>query len=74
MQGAAFSWGNGNYGKLGHRVQQDEFKPRPLETFGKRILALPTGVVRQQNQFCAAFTNLQQTAALPLLPPLQLPL
>lgn len=43
-QGAAFTWGNGNYGKLGHRVQQDEFSPRPLESFTKRILALPDGV------------------------------
>ncbi|KAI8472900.1 MAG: regulator of chromosome condensation 1/beta-lactamase-inhibitor protein II [Monoraphidium minutum] len=44
-QGAAFTWGNGNYGKLGHKVQQDEFSPRPLEAFSKRIVALPEGVV-----------------------------
>lgn len=42
--GAAFTWGNGNYGKLGHRVQQDELAPRQLEAFSKRILALPDGV------------------------------
>jgi hypothetical protein len=44
-QGLAFTWGNGNYGKLGHKVQQDEFTPRQLEGFSKRILALPDGVV-----------------------------
>ncbi|GBF95566.1 hypothetical protein Rsub_08547 [Raphidocelis subcapitata] len=44
-KGAAFTWGNGNYGKLGHKVQQDEFTPRQLEGFSKRILALPEGVV-----------------------------
>jgi hypothetical protein len=44
-KGLAFTWGNGNYGKLGHKVQQDEFTPRQVEGFSKRILALPDGVV-----------------------------
>lgn len=35
--GIAFSWGFGGYGRLGHKVQQDEFKPRPIETFLGRI-------------------------------------
>jgi alpha-tubulin suppressor-like RCC1 family protein len=39
--GLAFTWGNGNYGKLGHKVQADEHTPRQLEGFSKRILALP---------------------------------
>lgn len=35
--GIAFSWGFGGYGRLGHKVQQDEHKPRPIETFLGRI-------------------------------------
>eukprot|EP00210_Caulerpa_lentillifera_P003293 g3144.t1 len=31
--GIPYSWGNGNYGRLGHRVQRDEFIPRPIEFF-----------------------------------------
>lgn len=29
--GIAYSWGFGGYGRLGHKVQQDEFAPRPIE-------------------------------------------
>eukprot|EP00878_Enallax_costatus_P035305 GHUV01039327.1.p1 GENE.GHUV01039327.1~~GHUV01039327.1.p1 ORF type:complete len:342 (+),score=105.15 GHUV01039327.1:364-1389(+) len=43
-KGTAFTWGNGNYGKLGHKVQQDEMKPRAVDSFKGRILALPDGV------------------------------
>eukprot|EP00955_Chlamydomonas_euryale_P061848 358198-Chlamydomonas_euryale.AAC.5 len=36
-QGACYSWGNGGYGRLGHRVQQDEMEPRKLEDFKARL-------------------------------------
>jgi hypothetical protein len=29
--------GNGGFGRLGHKVQKDEFKPKPLEEFRGRI-------------------------------------
>eukprot|EP00879_Flechtneria_rotunda_P014497 GHRR01015149.1.p1 GENE.GHRR01015149.1~~GHRR01015149.1.p1 ORF type:complete len:445 (+),score=126.49 GHRR01015149.1:103-1437(+) len=45
--GAAYTWGNGNYGKLGHKVQQDEMSPRQIESFKGRIQVLP-------DQVCAA--------------------
>ena len=35
--GVAFTWGFGGYGRLGHKVQQDEFKPRPIELFLGRV-------------------------------------
>lgn len=28
--GRCFTWGNGGFGRLGHRVQQDEYKPREV--------------------------------------------
>eukprot|EP00803_Ostreobium_quekettii_P006172 evm.model.scf_450.2 EVM.evm.TU.scf_450.2 scf_450:27460-36815(+) len=36
-EGIACSWGFGGYGRLGHKVQQDEFRPRPLEGFLGRV-------------------------------------
>ncbi|KAK9816923.1 hypothetical protein WJX72_007117 [[Myrmecia] bisecta] len=42
--GAAYTWGNGGYGRLGHSVQQDEFKPRQLDTFRGRILVSPHSI------------------------------
>ncbi|KAK9835229.1 hypothetical protein WJX81_007521 [Elliptochloris bilobata] len=44
-KGAAFTWGNGGYGRLGHSVQQDEFSPRQVETLKGRMPADPSGVV-----------------------------
>ncbi|KAK9864895.1 hypothetical protein WJX84_004668 [Apatococcus fuscideae] len=34
-KGAAFTWGNGGYGRLGHQVQQDEHKPRQISVFDR---------------------------------------
>lgn len=45
-QGAAWTWGNGNYGKLGHKVQQDEHKPRLIEAFKGRMSVPADAVVR----------------------------
>lgn len=55
-KGAAYTWGNGNYGKLGHKVQQDEMKPRQIDSFRGRIMALPDGVCGAGNTstFCVA--------------------
>ncbi|GAX75806.1 hypothetical protein CEUSTIGMA_g3249.t1 [Chlamydomonas eustigma] len=36
-EGAAYTWGSGSYGRLGHRVQQDELLPRKVEEFKGRI-------------------------------------
>ena len=33
--------GNGGYGRLGHVKQQDEFKPRNIETFNQRNPVAP---------------------------------
>ena len=33
--------GNGGYGRLGHVKQQDEFKPRNVETFNQRVPVAP---------------------------------
>lgn len=35
--GGVWTWGFGGYGRLGHKVQQDEFKPRLVETLTGRI-------------------------------------
>ncbi|KAL3142373.1 hypothetical protein ABBQ38_002709 [Trebouxia sp. C0009 RCD-2024] len=40
-EGQAFTWGNGGYGRLGHVKQQDEFKPRNVETFSQRVPVAP---------------------------------
>lgn len=41
----AWSWGNGGYGRLGHTVQQDEFKPRKIETFSGRMPVAEDSIV-----------------------------
>lgn len=43
-EGACYTWGNGGYGRLGHKVQQDEFWPRQVETLTNR-LAVPANAV-----------------------------
>lgn len=35
--GGVWTWGFGGYGRLGHKVQQDEFKPRLVETLTGRL-------------------------------------
>lgn len=54
--GAAYTWGNGGYGRLGHKVQQDEFSPRLIETLRGRQTALPNSVVAAggTSTFCQA--------------------
>lgn len=37
--------GNGGYGRLGHVKQQDEFKPRNVETFNQRVPVAPNMVM-----------------------------
>lgn len=55
-KGGAYTWGNGNYCKLGHKVQQDEFAPRQVESFRGRIMVQPDGVVAAggTSTFCVA--------------------
>lgn len=38
--------GNGGYGRLGHEVQQDEFKPRQIQRMTGRTAADPKSIVR----------------------------
>lgn len=35
--GGVWTWGFGGYGRLGHKVQQDEFKPRLVEVLMGRV-------------------------------------
>mmetsp|Transcript_24918 Transcript_24918/g.73686 ORF Transcript_24918/g.73686 Transcript_24918/m.73686 type:complete len:462 (-) Transcript_24918:861-2246(-) len=44
-EGACYSWGNGGYGRLGHRVQQDEMEPRKLEDFKGRVSVPPNAII-----------------------------
>lgn len=43
--GGVWTWGFGGYGRLGHKVQQDEFKPRLVETLTGRITIPPDATV-----------------------------
>lgn len=43
-EGFVYTWGFGGYGRLGHRVQKDEWKPRKVEEFQKRNVVPPNGV------------------------------
>lgn len=43
--GGVWTWGFGGYGRLGHKVQQDEFKPRLVETLTGRITVPPDAVL-----------------------------
>ena len=42
----AYTWGNGGYGRLGQKVQKDEFAPKRLEGLTNHVKAQPDGVVR----------------------------
>lgn len=44
-EGGAWSWGNGGYGRLGHKVQQDEHLPRRLEEGLKGRVTVPAGSI-----------------------------
>lgn len=43
--GGVWTWGFGGYGRLGHRVQQDEHRPRLVEALAGRVTVPPTAVV-----------------------------
>eukprot|EP00798_Chlamydomonas_sp_ICE-L_P030066 gene30066-35035_t len=44
-EGSCYTWGCGNYGRLGHRVQKDEFAPKKVEEFRGRITVPPDAIV-----------------------------
>lgn len=44
-QGGAYSWGNGGYGRLGHEVQQDEFRPKQIQKLSGRTAVDPKSIV-----------------------------
>lgn len=43
--GGVWTWGFGGYGRLGHKVQQDEFTPRLVEALTGRISIPPDAIV-----------------------------
>lgn len=43
--GTVITWGFGGYGRLGHKVQQDEFAPRVVETLTGRVTVPADAVV-----------------------------
>lgn len=52
--GGVWTWGFGGYGRLGHKVQQDEFRPRLVEALAGRIVVPPDAKVAagQTASFC----------------------
>ena len=42
--GAVWSWGDGDYGQLGHGDEEDQWQPKKVEAFaGQRVVALSDG-------------------------------
>ena len=59
--GGVWTWGFGGYGRLGHKVQQDEMKPRLVETLTPpRMPVLPDAVVAagSTSTFCTMIGNM----------------
>jgi len=52
--------GNGGYGRLGHVKQQDEFKPRNIETFNQRVPVAPDVVSKLVSDLKAISTQHQR--------------
>ncbi|KAI7839928.1 hypothetical protein COHA_006322 [Chlorella ohadii] len=52
--GGVWTWGFGGYGRLGHKVQQDEMRPRLIEALAGRITVPADAVVGagQTSSFC----------------------
>ncbi|KAJ3690581.1 hypothetical protein LUZ61_019745 [Rhynchospora tenuis] len=51
--GFVYTWGNGGYGRLGHREQKDEWVPRMVEVFQKHNVLPPNAVVSAGASNCA---------------------
>ena len=47
-EGSAYTWGNGGYGRLGHKVQQDEHSTKKVEGFTGRISVPADAIVSPQ--------------------------
>lgn len=54
--GYVYTWGNGGYGRLGHREQKDEFAPRRVDVFTRNNVLPPGAVVAAgaMNSACTA--------------------
>ncbi|KAF5837112.1 regulator of chromosome condensation 1/beta-lactamase-inhibitor protein II [Dunaliella salina] len=55
--GCAYTWGNGGYGRLGHRVQKDEFEPKKVEDLARMRISVPPHAVvaaGSTSTFCSA--------------------
>ena len=57
--------GNGGYGRLGHEVQQDEFKPKQIQRLTGRTAVDPNSIVRPTLLQCALIMQMLQEACLP---------
>ncbi|KAM7257154.1 hypothetical protein ACFE04_012895 [Oxalis oulophora] len=54
--GYVYTWGNGGYGRLGHREQKDEFSPRRIDVFQRNNVLPPDALVSagSMNSACTA--------------------
>jgi len=52
-QRRVFSWGCGNYGRLGHGVQQDEYFPRVLSFFRSQFFTRNSPVISSSGTQCS---------------------
>lgn len=44
-EGGCWTWGNGGYGRLGHKVQKDELMPKKIETTFLGRVTVPAGSI-----------------------------
>ena len=53
--GSVYTWGFGGYGRLGHKVQQDEFLPRLVEALSGRVVVPENAIVGagSTSSFCS---------------------
>lgn len=53
-QGHCWTWGNGGYGRLGHKIQKDEFAPKRVETLQARLAVAKDPVISagSTSSFC----------------------
>eukprot|EP00271_Cylindrocystis_brebissonii_P013204 TRINITY_DN32856_c0_g1_i2.p1 TRINITY_DN32856_c0_g1~~TRINITY_DN32856_c0_g1_i2.p1 ORF type:complete len:525 (+),score=120.90 TRINITY_DN32856_c0_g1_i2:199-1773(+) len=52
--GAVYTWGFGGHGRLGHKEQKDEWRPRQVDAFSRANVVPPNGLVAAGAAFSAA--------------------
>ena len=53
-EGGAWTWGFGGYGRLGHKEQKDEMRPRRVEVLSHRLALPPEAIIGCGGQFTYA--------------------